>query len=269
MSKLTRISELVSFEFTHALTSMKSSVFIIPYFLFWYLIFTNISADALEWVQGAQGLFLASWLLRDQELALQLLVDRSPILSIYMLLSAAIMPLFVVFTANNQLSSDTSSGAFRFVLTRVSRTELFVSRFFSAYLLVASCILLTTCWALVVAYLNEEQSLSTLLVFAAETCVLLLFYGMPFVAFMSLISALTRSAIGCLFLAIMAYSLMVILAFWLKADFSYAAYLVPGSIRPYLYDVSISNILTAIIALFAYTAVYFIGGWQLFCRRDI
>lgn len=269
MNSFARITELVRFEFLHALTSMKSSVFIIPYFLFWYLVFNYISADALEWVQGAQGLFLASWLLRDQELALQLLVDRSPILSIYMLMSAAIMPLFVVFTANNQLSTDTSSGAFRFVLNRVSRTELYVSRFISAYLLIVSCIFLTTCWAFVVAYLNEEQSLSALLVFAIETFVLLLFYGLPFVAFMSLISTLTKSAIGCLFLAIMTYSLMVIIAFWLKADLSYAAYLVPGGIRPYLYDVSISNILIAISALSGYTLVYFILGWQLFCRRDI
>lgn len=269
MPNLPRIFELVRFDFVNAFTSMRNTLFVIPYFLFWYLIFSNYSATTLEWLQSTQGLFIASWLLEDQELALQLLVDRSPTLSVYLLISVVIMPLFIMFAANNQFSSDRARGAFRFILTRATRHELYLSRFLSSLLVAASCIVIATAWAFIVAWLNAEAQALRLIVFALETLLLLLFYCMPFVAFMSMTSALAKSAMGNLFLALMLYTFLVFVVLWLHKDLAAIAYLLPSAIRPFLFEINNTHILTAIVALSLYALSYYILGWFIFKNRDV
>ena len=159
MLSLTRLKELTLFDFWNSLTNLKSLAFIIPYFFFWYLIFDNVSDLAAEWIQSTQGLFFASWLLDDQELALEMFVDRPASLSIYLLVSITITPFFILLAANNQYSSDSTSGAFRFILTRATRTELFLSRFIAVALLVFVCIFITSLWASLQAYMNIQETL--------------------------------------------------------------------------------------------------------------
>ncbi len=248
---------------------MRSTLFVVPYFLFWYLIFSNYSATTLEWLQSTQGLAAAAWLLKDPELALQLLVDRSPTLSLFLLISAAIMPLFILFSANNQIASDRARGAFRFILTRATRHELYLSRFLSSFLIVMTCLLLATVWAFIIAILNEEAEPARLLIFASETLLLLVFYAMPFVAFMSMTSALSLSAIGNLFMALMLYTGMIFIVLWLYSDFNLIEYLLPSSMRALLFDINATNIVSAISGLVIYTAIYYSAGWLVFKTRDI
>ena len=269
MPKLTRILELVLFDFRHSLTSMRSTLFIIPYFLFWYLVFNHVTVTTLNWLQSAPGLFFASWLLEDQKLALQLLVDRSPTLSIYLFISVAIMPLFVMFASNNPFSSDRTRGAFRFILTRCTRNELFLSRFLSSQLVVLSCITITMLWAATLAYFNEEAELPLLLRFSSETFLLLVFYSMPFVAFMAMTSALASTAIGNLFLAMMLYVFCFFLILWFQADSDFAVFILPSGLRTFLFDINSTNILITIVALCAYTLAYSLCGWLIFNRHDV
>ena len=264
-----RLKELILFDFFYSLSSLKSLVFIIPYFLLWYLIFHNVSNQAVEWLKSTQGLFIASWLLDNQELALQMFVDRSATLSIYLLFSISIMPLFVMLAANNQYSSDASSGAFRFILTRATRMELFLSRFVAVVLLVTCCIFITTLWASVQAYMNGEDDLHSIMIFGSQTLLILVFYSLPFIAFMSMISAFAKSAFGSLFMGIMFYILMVIFVFWLRSDISYAIYLIPSGIKPALYNINTENILTSITLLTCYALFYFACGWNVFRHRDM
>lgn len=269
MPKPSRIIELVMFEFVQSFTSMRSTIFIIPYFLFWYLVFANVTVDTLNWLQSGPGLFMASWLLEDQELALQLLIDRSPTLSIYLYVSVAIMPLFILFATNNQFSGDRARGAFRFVLTRCSRNELFLSRFISSLLVALTCILITSCWAAILALLNEEAGLNTLLIFAAQTWLLLAFYSMPFVAFMSMTSALTGTAIGNLFVAMMLYTFLFFLVLWFQADSHYVRFLLPSGVVKFLYNINNDNMLLVPGLLSIYALFYFVCGWIVFSRRDV
>lgn len=264
-----RLKELILFDFLYSLSSLKSLVFIIPYFLFWYLIFSSISNQAVEWLQSTQGLFVASWLLDNQELAMQMFVDRSATLSIYLLFSISVMPLFVMLAANNQFSSDASSGAFRFILTRTTRMELFISRFVAVFLLVTTCILITTLWASLQAYLNREDSLQSIFIFGSQTLLILVFYSLPFITFMSMISAFAKSAFGSLFMGIMLYILLVIFIFWLKSDVNFAIYLIPSGIKPILYNINIENLLISISLLTCYALFYFTCGWNIFRQRDM
>ena len=264
-----RIKELALFDFTYSLISLKSLVFIIPYFFFWYLIFNYISGQAVEWLQSAQGLMLASWLLEDQDLALQLFVDRSASLSMYLLISISVMPFFIMLAANNQYSSDASRGAFRFILTRATRSELFIARFLSVFLLIFICTFITSSWASIQAWLNDEDMLQAIALFGTETFIIVFFYSLPFIAFMSMISAFTQSAFGSLFLGVVMYVILIIVSLWLKADISYAAYLIPSSLKTILFKVNLENVLTALAALSCYTFVYFWLAWNIFKRRGI
>ncbi len=269
MPSLYRVKELVLFDFYTSLSSLKSLIFLIPYFLFWYLVLTNISEEAIEWLQSGKGLFIASWLLGDQELALQLFVDRSVTLSIYLMISLSLMPLFIMLAANNQYSSDASSGAFRFILTRSTRKELFVSRFIAVLMLVSCCILITTSWATILAYLNQEDDPQTLLLFAFQTFLILFFYSLPFTSYMSMVSAFAKSTIGSLFLGMMLYVFLVVLILMLKDDVNFIIYIIPGWVKTYLYSINTENILISVSLLSGYMIVYFMCGWKIFASRDM
>jgi hypothetical protein len=266
---LYRLKELTLFDFAYSLANLKSLAFIIPYFLFWYLIFDNVSQLAAEWIQSAQGLFIASSVLENQDLITRMFVDRPATLSIYLVISATITPLFILLAANNQYSSDAARGAFRFILTRTTRFELYFSRFIAVTALVLICLFLTSFWASIQAFLNKEESLQATLFFGTQTFILLFFYSLPYIAFMSIVSALTRSAFGCLFFGMMLYIFIVVISFLLKNDISYLTYLIPSGIKPMLVDVSTENFLTSIAALSCYTIIYFSCGWFVFKRRDM
>ena len=264
-----RIKQLTLFDFYHSLTSLKGLVFIIPYFLFWYLVFDATGEHTVEVLQSAQGLMLSSWLLDDQELALQMFVDRSASLSLYLLIAVSVSPFFIMLAANNQYSSDANRGAFRFILTRTTRTELFLSRFLSVLLLILICTLITSIWALSRAYLQNEDTLLTLSLFTLETFIIIIFYSLPFIAFMSMVSAFAKSGFAALFLGMMLYVLLIIISLWLKPDISYISYLIPSAMKATLFDVSYQNIILSVLALSCYTLIYFLCGWYLFKRRDM
>jgi hypothetical protein len=269
MLNLHRLKELTLFDFCYALANLKSLAFIIPYFFFWYLIFDNVSQLAVEWLQSAQGLFIASSVLEDQDLVTRMFVDRPATLSLYLIISTTITPLFILLAANNQYSTDAARGAFRFILTRATRTELYLSRFIAVTFLVLICTFITSLWASIQAFLNKEDELQAIIFFGSQTFVLLSFYSLPFIAFMSTVSTLTRSAFGCLFFGMMLYVLIVTISFLLKDDISYSVYLIPSGIKPTLIDINMENFLISIAVLSCYTLVYFTCGWLIFKRRDM
>ena len=269
MLNLYRLKELTLFDFYNSLTSLKNLAFILPYFFFWYLIFYNVSGPAVELLQSTQGFFFASWFLDNQNLAMQIFINRSASFSVYLLFSITVTPFFILLAANNQYSSDADRGAFRFILTRVTRFELFLSRFIAVSLLVLICVSITTLWASTLAYLNNEDTIKAIIIFGLQTLIIVYFYSLPFIAFMSMISAFTRSAFGSLFLGMMMYFLLVIINLWLKTDFNYAIYLIPSGVKSILFDIKPENIFISIAALSCYTLIYFVCGWAIFKTRDL
>ncbi|MCG8378019.1 MAG: hypothetical protein MI865_00945 [Proteobacteria bacterium] len=269
MLSASRIKELTLFDFKHSLTSLKSLAYIISYFFFWYLVLANVTEHAVDWLNSVQGLFFASWLLDNQELAYQLFVNRPASLSVYMLVSLTVTPMFILLAANNQLSSDASSGAFRFILTRATRTELYISRYIAVALLVLISIFITSVWATVQAYMNKEEGLEAIVIFGIQTFIIVFIYNLPFIAFMSLISAITKTAFGSFFLGMMSYIFLLMLSLLLKDDFSYATYIIPSGIKSTLIDINPTNILISFTVLVAYTFFYYLSGWFVFKRRNI
>ena len=264
-----RIKELTLFDFSHSLTSLKGLVFIIPYLFFWYLVFNFISPNAIQWLQSPQGLMFASWLLRDQELVLKLFIDRSANLSMYMLIAVAFTPMFMMLAAHNAYSSDASRGAFRFILTRTTRLELFLARFLSVLILVCLCSALTLAWAVFQAYLHDEDSAYRLGLLTIQTYLLLIVYSLPFIAFMAMISASTRSGLGTLLLGAFIYISLLLFGYGLSPEIEIGKYLLPGAIKSRLFDFSMESLPLSITMLASYTLVYMTAAWFIFQRRDM
>ncbi|MEM6998591.1 MAG: hypothetical protein AAF419_01975 [Pseudomonadota bacterium] len=269
MLNLYRLKELTMFDFCHSLAKLKSLAFILPYFLFWSVFFIYIIDIAVEKIQSEQGLFIASYMMNNQELITNLFIERPATLSIFLIVSTTITPLFILLAANNQYSSDAARGAFRFILTRTTRAELYVSRFIAVTLLVFSCLFITSVWASLLAYLNGEANLQATSIFGLQTFFLLCFYSLPFITFMSAVSTFTRSAFGCLFTGLMLYVVILIIGLLLSDELGYSIYLIPSGLKAILIDINFENALTSIAALSCYTLVYFFCGWFIFKRRDM
>jgi ABC-2 type transport system permease protein len=269
MPNLYRLKELTLFDFSYSLANLKSLAFIIPYFFFWYIFFEYISELAVKNIQSSKGILIFSWLLDNQDLVEQLFIYNPTSLSVYILVSISIMPLFIIVAANNQYSSDTTRGAFRFILTRATRAELYISRFISVTLLVLICIFITTLWASIQAFMNDEHELQTILAYGLQVYILLSFYSLPFIAFMSTVSTLTRSAFSCLFTGMMLYVLILTISLLLKDNFSYSMYSIPSQMKSTMIDINLENILISVTALSCYTLIYFGCGWFIFNRRDM
>ena len=96
MLNLYRLKELTLFDFYHSLAKLKSLAFILPYFLFWYIFFVYVIDIAVEKIQSEQGLFIASYMMNNQELITNLFIARPATLSIYLIVSTTITPLFIL-----------------------------------------------------------------------------------------------------------------------------------------------------------------------------
>ena len=131
------------------------------------------------------------------------------------------------------------------------------------------CIFLTSLWASVLAFLNNEETLDVIIIYGLQTFTIVFFYSLPFIAFMSMISAIARSAFGSLCLGVMMYVLLIMISLWLKADINYAIYIIPSGIKTTLVDINLENIFISVAALCCYTLVYFVCGWNIFKRRDM
>ena len=264
-----RLKELTLFNFCYSFSRLKSLMFVVPYFLFWYLMFDNFLLLAVEWLQSTEGIIFVSWASQDENLASELFIDRSASLSIYLLISITLAPLFILLAANNQYSSDMTSGAFRFLLMRSTRAEIYFSRFISVFLLVLICIFITSLWASAQALINDEDTIEVITVFGMQTFILVFIYCMPFIAFMSMISSFARSGLSSLFLGMLSYATLVTISFQFKSDISQAIYIIPSGVKSYLIDINTENTFILVAALFAYTLLYLVSGWYIFKSRDI
>ncbi|GEM_PF-1007072 len=269
MLNIYRLKELVFFDLYHSLSSMRSAIFIIPYFLFWFLIFYNISEESVNWIKGVGGLAATSWLLGNQELAISLIAERSAVLSFYLIVSVVIMPMFVMFVANNPFSSNFATGTFRFLSMRSTRKEIYLSRILSAFIVVSLCLILTTFCAAIVAMINDDNDIDIIMSYALQISIILTIYSLPFITYVGLISIITRSAIGNLFLSMTIYTILVFFILGFYKDYNFIVYILPSGTRPFIFDLTISNFFITIGLSCAYSLFYAALTCWCFERQDI
>jgi hypothetical protein len=263
-----RITTLLLFDLRHSVFTIKGLIFLIPFFLFWCLFLYSLKDGAASWLGSNEGMLIATRLF-DFDIAKSLFLYHSPTLSLFFILAITMMPLFVMLGANDQVASDSARGPLRFLLTRCTRNEIFLARFLSALTLIGSAFSIVTLMATMIALTTDDNSAAAIIHYGIQTGLTLIVYLTPFVAFMSIISAFTSSALGSLLAGFSLYCLLLGIIVYYNSDFPIIAFLLPSAIKGYLYSTDLRLFITAVCSLVPYTLVYLFTGWLLFRKRNI
>jgi len=260
-----RLIILVQFDLIHSIFRLKGLVFLIPFFCFWYWIFRIFIKKGTEFLVSEESYVITYFFFRDTEIVQTLLVNNPPTLSVFLILSITTMPFFVMLAGNNQLASDAGAQTFRYLLTRCTRIEIFFSRFISAYLLTASTIILAAVIATIISLQFDKYTMTETLYYAQQVLLLTLVYVIPFLAYMSAVSAFMSSALGTLLMSIVLYIVLIVLGYYLPFEFS----LLPSGLKENLYILNKSNLTYALTGIMAYTLIYTGIGWSIFRKRNL
>ena len=263
-----RVITLLGFDLRHSVFRVKGLIFLIPFALFWVSMLRVLNKGGAEFLSSFEGLMLISKL-TSLEVAQALLVLHPPILSVFLLTALAVTPLFIFLGANNQLATDASSGSFRYLLSRCTRLEIFISRFLGAYFMIAIGISFA-CLASTFVSLNiDNHELDETITYALQSLSLVLLYTLPYVAFMTIISALMSSALGTILMGACIYIMTLILIIYLHGNFPFIGYLLPSAFKEDLINVASNNLAIAISGLLAMTTIYLCIAWIIFRKRNI
>ncbi|MEE9334913.1 MAG: ABC transporter permease subunit [Granulosicoccaceae bacterium] len=239
--------------------------------LIWAMIICYViypAADLLSSSETASfaGLVL-EWLGLDE-------VTRWPSaeISLYWMLSLYMLPYFCIVMAADQIASDKFRGTLRYITLRTSRTSIFFGRFlgqaFIQFLLVA--VTLATVVALV-AWRAPDQLNS---VFGSVPVVLsnLFIVLMPYIALMSLVSVVAKSAIQAILFAVIAWILVLIIVGVVQSSIGpieFLDWLLPGSQVSMLLKLSGWQTMQLAVIPVMQTGVLLGMGWFAMQRCDL
>ena len=263
-----RISILAWFDLRHSVLKLKGLVFLVPFCFFWYWILEFLMKNGGKLLSSNESILFLSWLYKP-EIAQTLLVLHPPTLSMFFIISLATVPFFAMLSGNDQLASDTGRQTFRFLLTRCTRGEIFISRFISNYLIL---VITTTVVAIIATAISlhvDQRASTDTIAYAFRITILILIYMLPFIGFMSTVSALMSSGLGALLMGVTLYTVLLIAGNYVNYKFSTGISFVPGGFKEYLFDINHDDLHTGLVALFGYACVYTTLGWLIFRQRNI
>ncbi len=263
-----RVLTLLGFDFYHSLFRLKGLAFLIPFALFWYSMLRLLTEGGSDFLTSIKGLMLITKL-TSLEVAQQLLVLHPPTLSMFLLTSLTVTPVFVILGANNQLAADASSGSFRYLLTRCTRLEIFISRYLSAYFMIAMGIVFACLASTLISMDNDNRELSETITYALQSLSLVLLYTLPYVAFMSIISAFMSSALGTILMGFCTYVMAFLFIVYWKSDYPSISYLLPNTFKNDLIAIASNDSVIAIPGILAMTTIYLSIAWIIFRKRNI
>ena len=266
--KIKRIITLLGFDFYHSLFRLKGLAFLIPFTLFWYSTLRLLDQGGSEFLSSIEGLMLITRF-TSLEVAQALLILHPPTLSVFLLTALTVTPLFVFLGANNQLASDAASGSFRYLLSRCTRLEIFFARFLSAYCMIAIALFFACLASTLISLDNDNHTLSETVAYATQGLFVILLYTFPYVAFMTIMSALMSSALGTILISACVYIATLVVIIYLNDDYPSISYLIPSAFKDDLIGITSNNLTVAIPGLLAITIIYLSLAWIIFRKRNL
>lgn len=263
-----RIALITVFDLRCSVFRLKGLIFLLPFFLFWYLLLREFYDGLATRLQSSEILMLLSAKF-DMDLIARLLVDHPPSLSAFFIFGLYSTPFFAVLAANDSFASDLGNGYFRFLTARCQRIEIFLGRYLSTFSLFAASLSVVTVAAGLISIFIEGYTFSHVLVYSIQIISIMILYAAPYLAFMTIISCMFNSAIAALSLGMLAYISIVFTIFILNGLFSETnsfSYLLPSSAKTSL--ISDDSFAFAVASLPAYTLIYAWLGWVIFRKRN-
>ena len=265
------IGVLIRHDLRYTLSSARGLLFLVFFALFWSWIFSKLAGGWAEKLGTAQAGFLLSWIF-DSEIA-RLIAERPATLAAYMVVATTLTPLFAVLASCDQTAPDLGTRHIRFLIPRVGRAEIFVSRFVAAAILIGVAQLLAGIAATIVALVvhGGDGNTGAIIAYGAEVTAFLIVYSLPIVALMSLVSAAMASIGLALLVGLGGYAILAATLSWVPLTGTAAtivSFLIPSGLKPYLLRPELGPGLAACAGALAYVGLYVFLGWQVFRTRD-
>jgi Cu-processing system permease protein len=264
------IGVLIRHDLRYTLSSARGLLFLVFFGLVWGWVFWKLAAGVAESLGTPQAGFLVSFFF-DSSIA-QLLQDRPATLAAYFVIAAMLTPLFAMVAACDQTATDLGTRHIRFLIPRVGRAEIFVSRLVGAAILISVAQALAGVAATIIAIVihgGGDVSTGAIVAYGARVTISLIVYSLPMVALMSLLSASMASIGLALLVGLGGYALLSIGLGMVSGQVgTVLSFLIPGGLKPYLLQPEIGPALAAGAGALGYVALYALLGWQVFRTRD-
>ena len=265
-----RTLQLALFDIRWAVLRRKGLMYILPYFLFWYLVLKQFYEGAAYTIQ-TNGVLMLTSIGFDMETLNHLFIELPPSMSAFFIGAIYTTPFFILLAANDLFASDLGSGYFRFLITRCHRLEIFLARCLAVVLIILICTIISGVAAALIATFIEGYAVKVTIPYLLRIIGMLMFYSMPFIAIMAIVSAALNSPIGVILLASVGYTVLLICIYIAEAaldDPLIFFYLLPSGIRKDLISPDNTDVLVALASTPAYTLIFAWLAWTLFKRRN-
>jgi len=266
-----RVMTLCLDDLGYSLTHLKGLIFLLPYTLLWIWVLGKFGQGAATWFQRPEGLAFASWIF-NPELARELFAAHPPTLSAWYLISLFVLPLFVMLAGCNQLAGDAGRGYFRFLLTRCTRTEIFSARLLGASLQLIAASSVSLLAATLISLDLDLRDSAEVIAYALHIGLVIPLYILPYLALMSLLSALFSSAAASLFAAMLLFTGIRFAGFILQLRWpglDLLGWLLPSHTAAMLVDPASGSEAMALLLMPAYIGLYGLPALLAFRRRDL
>lgn len=195
-------------------------------------------------------------------------------LGAYWALCLYVLPLFAIFAAADQMISERQRGGLRFLLLRVTRSQLFFGRLIGQLSLQALILITTLISATLMGVLRLDNYgfFSQQLTLLFTTVIQLFIVVMPFIALMSLLSVALQKARSATMLAMVLSAFGERLFLWLGSKvpgLDLFAYLIPGNQLSDMVNTLPYEAWPWLIFPIFQTLVFAIGGYLLFRRQAV
>ncbi len=278
--KIQDIKGIISFEPTRNLRNsffIISVVFILVWFL-WISLYLIGNAETIIRVVnrpgGRTGLFFFAIIkeLLDESVS-NLLTSHSPLLATFFFFSLLITPMFGILFSSDQTASDIGRKHIRFLLPRVSRISLYLSRILSTWLAWSIIVSLMTLIVTLVIGLSKTTDLTgSLILFGLRIGLTLSIYGLPFIAMMAFANSFTSSAAIALLIG-WAFWILTTLLTWIGGalgdTYEYIQFIFPSSAKYYMLSDDIMVVLGSIGLTLVYSLIFTGLGWLIITKRDL
>ena len=260
---------LTLFDLRHSILRLKGLLFLVPFCLYWISMFHSFREFGVEFVTSQQGLVLSTVALKNPELVEILFVNSPSVLSLTLIAAMTTMPFMIMLASNNQLAADAGHGSLRYLLTRCSHTELFVSRFISCTLLVSLTFIIMLAYAVYLSLEIDQFVVSDTIHYASRILLIMVVYALPVIAFMSIFSALFSSTIGALLWGAVTFCVLLGIRFLYTEDIEQLKFILPNLYKNDLLLVNHNDINQYLFYMLIYTIVYASLGWFIFRNRNL
>ncbi|MDD8058125.1 MULTISPECIES: ABC transporter permease [Shewanella] len=209
-SGLSHIGLLAKYELTKRFTNKSGMVALIAFMLIWAILLLYPIKSASEFIMGPNFRSFTEALFGPG--SLQHLFEW-PVaeFAVFWLAALYLFPMFSIFIAADQFSSDKQRGSLRFLTLRVSRGSLFFGRFAGQMLIQLSLIILTLLATIAMVLTRDMSLFIPSLTTSLLVMVNLFIVVLPYTAAMALLSLHANSARQASIFAIILWALVSII----------------------------------------------------------